>query len=124
MMRAPEHDAELDLIAIAPNGTFAAYCMCSISEEENALTGRNEGYTDPVATHPAFQRRGLARALLLTGFRLLKQRGVDTAVLSTSSENTAMQRAAALVGFRVQSKIWFVKQVAECGAKGQSVTDS
>lgn len=111
-MRVPEYDPELDLVAVAPNGTFAAYCMCSISEEENALTGRYEGYTDPVATHPAFQRRGLARALLLTGCRLLKQRGVETAVLGTSSENVALQRVAKSVGFRVQSaKLWFEKQV-------------
>ena len=112
-MRVPEYKPELDLIAVAPDGTFAAYCMCSISEEENARTRRSEGYTDPVATHPAFQRRGLARALLLTGFHLLKQRGVGTAVLGTSSENIAMQQAAASVGFRVQStKIWFAKRIA------------
>ena len=74
----------------------------------------NEGYTDPVATHPAFQRRGLARALLLTGLQLLKQRGVDTAVLSTWGENTAMQQTAKSVGFGVQSTtILFAKQVLE-----------
>jgi len=113
-MRMPEYEPELDLIAVAPDGTFAAYCMCSISQEENARTGRNEGYADQVATHPAFQRQGLARALLLTGLHLLKQRGVDTAVLGTSSENTAMQQTATSVGFRVQStKIWFAKQVAD-----------
>jgi GNAT superfamily N-acetyltransferase len=72
---------------------------------------RNEGYTDPVATHPAFQRRGLARALLLTGLCLLKQRGVNTVVLGTSSENVAMQQVANSVGFRVQSTmLWFEKQ--------------
>jgi len=120
-MRVPEYDPELDLIVVAPDGTSAAYCMCSISKEENARTGRNEGYTDPVATHPAFQRRGLARALLLTGLHLLKQRGVDTAVLGTSSENVAMQQLAASVGFRVQStKIWFEKQVAECAVIAQA----
>jgi len=110
-MRVPGYDPELDLIAVAPDGTFAAYCMCSISEEENACTGRNEGYTDPVATHPAFRRQGLARVLLLTGFQLLKQRGVETAVLSTWGENTAMQQTAKSVGFRVQSTtVFFTKQ--------------
>jgi ribosomal protein S18 acetylase RimI-like enzyme len=113
MMRTTEYDPELDLVAIAPDGTFAAYCMCSISQEENSRTGRNEGYTDPVATHPEFQRQGLARALLLTGLRLLKQRGMETAVLGTSSENDAMRKTAESVGFSVQSaKIWFAKKVA------------
>jgi mycothiol synthase len=114
MMRVPEYDPELDLLAITPAGKFAAYCVCSISPEENARTGRNEGYTDPIATHPDFRRRGLARALLLTGLRLLKERGMDTAVLGTSSENMAMQQAARAVGFRLQSTtLWFAKPVTE-----------
>ncbi|MDY7077639.1 MAG: GNAT family N-acetyltransferase [Chloroflexota bacterium] len=114
MMRVPEYDPELDLLAIAPDNRLAAYCMCSISREENERTGRNEGYTDPVATHPDFQRRGLAQALLLTGFHKLQQRGIDTAVLGTSNENIAMQRTAKAVGFRVQStKLWFAKPVSQ-----------
>lgn len=118
-MRVPEYDPELDLLALGPDGIFAAYCMCSISQEENARTGRNEGYTDPVATHPGFQRHGLARALLLTGLRLLKQRGMETAVLGTSSENVAMQQAARAVGFRVQSTaLWFEKRVPRSGEAG------
>jgi mycothiol synthase len=114
MMRVPEYDAELDLLVIAPDGRFAAYCMCSISQEENKRTGRNEGYTDPIATHPDFQQQGLARALLLTGFHKLKQRGIDAAVLGTSSENIAMQRTAKAAGFRVQfTKVWFSKPVSQ-----------
>ncbi len=114
MMRVPGYDAELDLLAIAPDGQFAAYCMCTISPDENERTGRNEGRTDPVATRPDFQRRGLARALLLAGFHKLKQRGIDTAVLGTSSENVAMQRAAQAVGFRIQSTtLWFAKPVSQ-----------
>jgi ribosomal protein S18 acetylase RimI-like enzyme len=114
MMRVPEYDAELDLLVIAPDGRFAAYCMCSINQKENERTGRKEGYTDPVATHPDFQRRGLAQALLLTGCHKLKRRGIDTAVLGTSSENVAMQRIAKVVGFRLQStKIWFAKSVSQ-----------
>jgi mycothiol synthase len=113
MMRVPDYDAELDLVAVAPDGRLAAYCMCLISQEENARTGRNEGYTDPVATHPDFQRRGLAKALLLTGLHKLKQCGMDAALLGTSSANTAMQRTAQAVGFRVQSTtLWFSKPVA------------
>ena len=114
MMGVPEYDSELDLLATAPDGRFAAYCMCSISPEENQRTGRNEGYTDPIATHPDFRRRGLARALLLTGFHKLKQRGIDVAVLGTSSKNIAMQRTAQAVGFRMHStKLWFARPVSQ-----------
>jgi len=114
MMRGREYDAALDLLAVAPDGRLAAYCMCSISQEENERTGRNEGYTDPVATHPDFRRRGLARALLLTGLSELKRRAVDTAVLGTGSDNPAMLRTAQAVGFRVQSTtLWFSKPVSQ-----------
>jgi ribosomal protein S18 acetylase RimI-like enzyme len=119
MMRALEYDAELDLLAVAPDGRLAAYCMCSISQEENGRSGRNEGHIDSVATHPGFQRRGLARALLLAGLHKLKQRGIETAVLGTSSENVAMQRVAQAVGFRVESTtLWFAKPVSKNQAAG------
>lgn len=112
MMRAPEYDRELDLIAVAPDGRFAAFCVGSISAEENGRSGQKIGYTDPVGTHPDFQRRGLAQALLLAGMRRLRERGMETAVLNTSSRNIAMQKTAESVGFQIQwSKIWFTKPV-------------
>jgi len=113
MMRVPDYDAALDLLAVVPGGELAAYCLCSISREENERTGQHVGYTDPVATHPAYQRRGLAQALLLAGMRELKARGMEAAMLGTSSENAAMQRAAESVGFYVQSTtLWFTKAVS------------
>jgi mycothiol synthase len=112
-MRTPEYDPALDLVAVAPDGVLAAYVFCSISHEENGLTGRKDGYTDPVATHPAFQRQGLARALLLTGFGLLKRRGMEHARTGTSSSNTAMQWTAKSVGFRIGSTtVFFAKQLS------------
>jgi ribosomal protein S18 acetylase RimI-like enzyme len=113
IMRTPDYDLTLDLIVIAPTGEFAGYCTCQINAAENARTGQPLGYTDPVAVHPAFQHRGLARALLLSGCRLLKQRGMTVAALGTSSENIAMQRAAESAGYRIQSaKLWFAKTIA------------
>ncbi|MFO7683753.1 MAG: hypothetical protein R6X34_27300 [Chloroflexota bacterium] len=56
----------------------------------------------PSATSKANRKwRGLARALLLTGLRLLQERGLDTAVLGTSSDNEAMLGTARSVGFEV-----------------------
>lgn len=109
-MCTPDYDPNLDLVAVAPDGRLAAYCFCGISREDNARTGRNEGFTDPVATHPDFQRRGLARSLLLTGLRLLRERGMDWAVLGTLSDNVALQRTAQSVGFHVAwEKLWYAR---------------
>ena len=114
MIRTPEYDQDLDLVAVSPDGTLAAYVLCHFSRQENALTGCNEGYTDPVATHPAFQRRGLARALLLTGLQLLKDRGLELAKLITGSDNIPMQKTARSAGFHVDSvKLQYAKEVSD-----------
>jgi GNAT superfamily N-acetyltransferase len=114
MTRVPHYDPALDLVAVAPDGTLAAYCFCYISPEENALTGRNDGYTDPMVTHPDYQRRGLSRALLLEGLRRLKDRGVENARTGTGSENIAMQRTAESVGFRLTGRtLWYTKTLGE-----------
>jgi ribosomal protein S18 acetylase RimI-like enzyme len=111
-MRVPEYDPALDLVALAPDGTFAAYCMCSINSEQNQTTGDLAGRTDPVATHPHYRKLGLARALLCTGLRLLKERGMKAAVLGTGSDNIAMQNTAHSAGFYIShKKIWLGKTV-------------
>ena len=112
-LNGSDKTSTLDLIAIASTGDFAGYCTGQINAAENARTGQLMGYTDPVAVHPNFQGRGLAKALLLSSCRLLKQRGMTITALGTSSENIAMQRAAEAAGYRVQSsKVWLAKSVA------------
>ena len=96
-----DYERELDLVAVAPDGRLAAYVFGSFNREEMALCGQKIGFTDPVATHPDFQRRGLAQALLLEAMRRFKRRGLQVARLGTSSANIAMQKAAQGVGFCV-----------------------
>ena len=112
MISGPDYRRELDLVAVAPNDQLAGFCVCGIAVEENAATGRSEGYTDPIGVHPDFQRQGLARALLLTGLKLLHECGLAYAALGTSSENVAMQAAARSAGFQLEStKVWFAKSL-------------
>ena len=106
IMNTSEYDPSLDLIVVAPAGMIVANCICSANEQ------RMIGNTDPVATHPRYQRMGLARALLARGMQLLKERGMLYAQLGTSGNNIAMQKAAESVGFSTQYKtIWFSKEV-------------
>jgi len=111
-MRVPDYDPALDLVASAPGGELAGSCYTFVSQDENVRTGRNEGWTDPIVVHPKHQRRGVGRALLLRGLRLLADRGVEQAALGTSSDNLGMQRLAESVGFRLESaRVWFSRQV-------------
>jgi GNAT superfamily N-acetyltransferase len=106
IMNTSAYDRSLDLVVIAPDGAIAADCLCSVNPTSNV------GRTDPIATHPQYQRLGLARALLLTGLRLLKERGMKSAHLGTSGDNIAMQKTAESVGFTIEHKIiWFSKEV-------------
>jgi ribosomal protein S18 acetylase RimI-like enzyme len=110
MLRAPEYDPALDLVAVAPNGRLAAYCVGTISAAENALTGVLSGHTDPIATHPKYQRHGLSIALILTALGLLRERGMQLARLGTSGANLAMQATARRAGFEVEDETcWFTR---------------
>ncbi len=113
MMQTPGYDPNLDLVAVDPHGRLAAYCVCFIDAEGNALTGRKTGYTDPIATNPGYWRRGLAKALILTGLSLLKERGMETARLGTSNVNIAMLQTARSTGFHiVDTVLWYKKEIA------------
>lgn len=105
IMRAPGYDSALDLLAVAPDGSLAAFCICGLEEP-------TIGYADPIGTHPNYQRLGLARALVSAGMRMLQERGATAARTGTSSENLPMQKLAERLGFTcVAENIWFSKDV-------------
>jgi Acetyltransferases len=106
IMNTSSYDPSMDLVVVAPDGTIAAYCTCSVNNQTKI------GFTDPVATHPNYQHMGLARALLFTGFRLLKERGMTSAHLGTDGDNIAMQKTAESAGFQIAYRtLWFTKEV-------------
>jgi len=118
-MRSPNYDPGLDLMAVDPGGRPVAYCICLVYPEENARLGRSEGHLEVVATHPEFQGRGLARTLVLANLERMRQRGVEVAVLGTSSRNVAMLQLAETTGFRVRStRLWFGKPVVPDASTG------
>lgn len=80
-------------MAIAPNGTFAAFATCGISEKTNARTGRQEGWVNSLGTRRGFRHRDLGRAILLTGMQALKDNGMTTALLGVDVENQNQARA-------------------------------
>ncbi|MDX2239814.1 MAG: GNAT family N-acetyltransferase [Leptolyngbyaceae cyanobacterium bins.302] len=81
------YQPELDLVAVAPDGTLAAFCYAIIHAEENTLTGQLEGWIADLGTRRGFRRMGLGRAMLLTGLHTLQAHGMNTALLGVDSEN-------------------------------------
>ncbi len=105
IMRTSNYEMTLDLLVLAPNGSFAAYCTCEVENED-------KGSTDPIAVHPSYQAKGIGKAILTKGLEALKAKHISKVYLGTSSRNTAMMQLAESVGFRVVSeKLWFAKVV-------------
>ncbi|MHC1741367.1 MAG: GNAT family N-acetyltransferase [Anaerolineaceae bacterium] len=107
IMSSPLYVPDLDLVVVSPNNELAAFCICGFDDPAKTI-----GYTDPIGTHPLFQKMGLSKALISSGLLSLKNRGAKTARLGTSSTNIAMQKLAETAGFScVSETLWFSKVV-------------
>jgi ribosomal protein S18 acetylase RimI-like enzyme len=107
MMRAPQYLPELDLVAVAPNGELAAFCICGFMEDDPEV-----GFTDPIGTREGYKGLGLGRAIVTAGLKAIQARGAKFAELGTSSKNLPMQRLAESLGFELVSEtLWFSKRV-------------
>lgn len=109
----PDYNPELDRIAIAADGTFAAFCAGQIYKADNRRSGRNEGWINVLGTRRGFRRLGLGRAMLLSGLQQLKAIGVETALLGVDSENpSGALRLYESVGFsKLYTSIAYAKKV-------------
>jgi len=75
--RATCFHPELDLVAMAPDGRFAAYVGIPYDEFNK------RGIFEPVCTHPDHRQKGLAKALMQEGLRRLKAWGATDVVVET-----------------------------------------
>lgn len=106
MMSTPQYQCNLDLLAVAPNGELAAFCVCGWDDQAKGVA-----FTDPIGTHPRYRGLGLASALVSAGLCRLRNAGALTATLGTSSDNVPMQRLATALGFDcVSERVWFSKR--------------
>src|SRR5262249_32750346 len=70
--QSPAYRPDLDVIAVDAVGVFAAFCLCELTEVADSRGEYTVGEIGVIGTRPTHQKRGLGRALLLTGMRLLK----------------------------------------------------
>lgn len=109
----PLYQPELDLVAVASDRTYAAFCFCTIYPEDNERSGRQEGWIGSLGTRRGFRKMGLARAMLLSGMHQLKAAGMDTAKLGVDTQNpNDAKRLYESVGFEtLYNWISYVKDV-------------
>jgi GNAT superfamily N-acetyltransferase len=70
---APLYRRDLDLVALASDGSIAAFCTIWFDDVTRTA------YFEPVATIPAHRRHGLGRAVMLEGLHRLKRMGCKVA---------------------------------------------
>ncbi|MFC1475236.1 GNAT family N-acetyltransferase [Candidatus Zixiibacteriota bacterium] len=80
---APCYRQDLDLVAVAPDGMFAAYTGVPFNE------ANNYGIFEPVCTHPEHLRKGLAHRLMLEGLCRLKALGASEVYVVTGDQIAA-----------------------------------
>jgi mycothiol synthase len=80
---APCFRHDLDLVAVAPDGSFAAYVGVPYNESNRY------GVFEPVCTHPDHRGRGLARMLMIEGLKRLKALGAREVYVGTGIHMTA-----------------------------------
>ncbi len=105
---APLYDETLDIVLESPDGRLVSYCVCWADAESGVAT------FEPVGTRPAFTGQGLAQATIVGALHRLRERGMHTALVSTSSENAPAQALYRRCGFRViDTESFWTKRVVE-----------
>jgi ribosomal protein S18 acetylase RimI-like enzyme len=81
ILTVPHYRLEDDLVVEAPDGSLAAFALTWWDPDGRV------GEFEPLGTHPAHQRLGLARALIAEGLRRFRERGAR--IVQVYSETNA-----------------------------------
>lgn len=102
MRTQPVYRPDLDLVAVASNGDFAAYCIAWLDPETRV------GHFEPVGTSPRHRRQGHAAAAMIEALRRLHALGATRATVGTFTDNAAALALYRSLGFAeaVRYRIW------------------
>ncbi len=71
LQQAPDYHKDQDIVVVAPDGEFAAFCLIWY-DEKNKLAS-----LEPVGTQPPYRRMGLAREAVLEAIRRVTAKGAQ-----------------------------------------------
>ncbi len=89
----PTYRAELDLVIIAPDSSYAAFTIIWLDDTNHV------GVFEPLGVAAAHRRRGLGRAILGEGVRRLGQYGAHIACVQTGIDNSPARALYEAEGF-------------------------
>ena len=93
VMLKPGYHPDHVRAVIAPDGRFASFTILWFDEINHV------GLFEPVGTHPDFQRRGLARSLMLHCLHDMRRRGMETVKVGYDATHDAADRLYRGIGF-------------------------
>ncbi len=86
-------------------GRIVGFSICWVTEEENARTGRREGWIEGIGVVKERRRQGIGRALLLNSLHSLRSVGMEAALADVDSGSEAATRLFQLAGFGVRNSL-------------------
>ena len=99
LMQTRHYRPDLDLIAVAPNGDFAAYTIVWFDPVQKI------GAFEPVGCHPDYRRLGLTSAIMFEGLRRLNELGAETAFVNSWFSSLPANRLYESCGFTEVGKL-------------------
>ncbi|HKV83081.1 MAG TPA: N-acetyltransferase [Ktedonobacterales bacterium] len=122
ILRSPHYTPDLDLVAVAPDGALAGFCICWLNTTARWETGPEiTGQVEPIGVAPAYQGSGLGRALMYEGVRRMAEHGAQRMFVEVDAENEAARSLYESAGFRVRETIH--KYMLEVPPHGQVAID-
>ncbi|MBC8161452.1 MAG: GNAT family N-acetyltransferase [Roseiflexaceae bacterium] len=106
MLSEPSYSRERDLIALAEDGTVAAFAFCWINPDDNLRNERLDGWVSMLGVARGHRKLGLGKGLLIAALHRLKADGMSNAKLGVDAENpTGALQLYESVGF-VRDETW------------------
>ena len=81
-LERPEYVPDLDLVAVAPDGRLAGFCICWLNKQSTAGAS---GQVEPLGVREEYRKLGLGRSLLTEGLRRLQGHGAESVYVETDN---------------------------------------
>ena len=99
--KATFYHPEMDIVAVDPDGVFAAFCTVRMDDESKIAE------LEPVGTHPDYRKLGLAKAVICEGLKRLEKHNPSAVVIIGAAPSEGARKLYESVGFVNEGTVSF-----------------